>query len=134
MKALLVRVGADQSEGGGFWNGLVDSQTNKFVYVPIPESSLTHPQFDKPYSIITPALEYFNCSLPAHLTEDKMHLDPDFLHLTYGDQGQRAIQISAKLQSNDLLVFYAGLRDIHPRPRLVCALIGLYVIDHIEKQ
>ena len=38
MKGLLVRVGADQSEGGGRWNGLVNSRTGEFVYVPIPET------------------------------------------------------------------------------------------------
>jgi hypothetical protein len=38
MKALLVRVGADQTEGGGCWNGPVNSVMRKFVYVPIPES------------------------------------------------------------------------------------------------
>ena len=60
-----------------------------------------------------------------------MHLDPDFAHLTYGDQGQRAVQISLKVASGDLLVFYAGLADIHRNPRLVYAIIGLYVIDDI---
>jgi hypothetical protein len=133
MKALLVRVGADQSEGGGFWNGLVDSQTREFVYVPIPESRATHPQLEKPYSLVTPALGRFNHSLPLHLAGSGMHLDPDFSHLSYGDQGQRAIQISKKLTENDLLVFYAGLRDVHPQPRLIYAIIGLYVVDRIEK-
>ena len=133
MKGLLVRVGADQSEGGGNWNGLVNSQTGEFVYVPIPETGTIYPQFEKPYSLVTPALERFGSSLPDYLAGDKMHLDPDFSHLSYGDQGQRAAQISAKLGVNDLLVFYAGLRDVHPQPRLVYAIIGLYVVDRIEK-
>jgi Nucleotide modification associated domain 3 len=60
-----------------------------------------------------------------------MHLDPDFSHLTYGDQGQRGVQISSKLQPGDLLVFYAALCHIIPQPRLIYALIGLYVIDKI---
>lgn len=34
MKALLVRIGVDQSYGG--WNAPVDAEGN-FVYVPIPE-------------------------------------------------------------------------------------------------
>ena len=60
-----------------------------------------------------------------------MHLDPDYSHLTYGDQGQRAVQIMGKVGAGDLLVFYAGLRDVHPNPRLVYALIGLFVIDTV---
>jgi hypothetical protein len=60
-----------------------------------------------------------------------MHLDPDFGHLTYGDQGERANQIRTKLCAGDLLVFYAGLRDVRPAPQLVYALIGLYVINEI---
>jgi hypothetical protein len=133
MKGLLVRVGADQSEGGGHWNGLVNSRTGEFVYVPIPETGMIYPQFEKPYSLVTPALERFGFSLPDNLAGNKMHLDPDFSHLSYGDQGQRAAQILAKLGEGDLLVFYAGLRDVHPQPRLVYAIIGLYVVDRIEK-
>jgi hypothetical protein len=60
-----------------------------------------------------------------------MHLDPDFDTLTYGDQGSRADQIQRKLSPGDLLVFYAGLRDVHKNPRLVYAIIGFYVIDAI---
>jgi hypothetical protein len=133
MKGLLVRVGADQSDGGGHWNGLVDSRTGEFVYVPIPETGTIYPQFEKSYSLVTPALERFGFPLPDYLAGNKMHLDPDFSHLSYGDQGQRAAQISRKLGVNDLLVFYAGLRDVHPQPRLVYAIIGLYVVDRIEK-
>ena len=133
MKGLLVRVGADQSEGGGNWNGLVNSQTGEFVYVPIPETGTIQPQLEKTYSLVNPALARFGVSLPQHLATQKMHLDPDFSHLNYGDQGQRAVQIKSKLAENDLIVFYAGLRDIYPRPRLVYAIIGLYVIDRIEK-
>jgi hypothetical protein len=60
-----------------------------------------------------------------------MHLDPDFSYLTYGDQGERAKQIQSKLGEGDLLVFYAGLSDINPAPRLLYAIIGLYVVDTI---
>ena len=60
-----------------------------------------------------------------------MHLDPDFDHLTYGDQGERAKQIRSKLGSGDLLVFYAALADMNSAYRLTYAIIGLYVIDRI---
>ena len=133
MEGLLVRVGADQSEGGGHWNGLVDSRTGEFAYVPIPETGTIFPQFEKPYSLVNLALTRFGVSLPEHLAAGNMHLDPDFSHLSYGDQGQRAAQILAKLGAGDLLVFYAGLRDVHPQPRLIYAIIGFYVVDRIEK-
>jgi hypothetical protein len=60
-----------------------------------------------------------------------MHLDPDFDHLTYGDQGERAKQIRSKLALGDLLVFYAGLQPVSRSAGLVYALIGIYVIDDI---
>jgi hypothetical protein len=60
-----------------------------------------------------------------------MHLDPDFSHLTYGDQGERAKQINTKLGAGDLLVFYAGMRDVKPAAQLVYALIGLFVVEEI---
>src|SRR5439155_17199958 len=34
VRALLVRVGADQSEGGGWWNAPVNSVTREFAYAP----------------------------------------------------------------------------------------------------
>jgi len=132
MRALLVRVGADLSDGGGFWNGPANSATLEFAYVAIPESNRLHPGLQKPYADLAPTLARFGSTLPEHLAGQGMHLDPDFSHLTYGDQGQRSAQISAKLRENDLLVFYAGLRDIIPQPRLIYAIIGLYVIDRIE--
>lgn len=128
-RGLLVRVGADQSAGGGDWNAPTDG--SDFAYVPIPEDSVTHPGMSKPYTLAAPAVARFGWALPAHLGARDMHLDPDFFHLTYGDQGQRAIQISSKLGTDDLLVFYAAFRHVVPQPRLVYALIGLYVIEEI---
>ena len=131
MKALLVRVGADQSEGGGFWNGPVNSKTRTFAYVPIPETKPIRRNLSKPYAQVAESLTEFSQTLPFHLANSHMHLDPDFANLTYGDQGQRAIQIQSKLCGGDLLVFYAGLADTQPSKRLVYALIGLYLIDSI---
>jgi hypothetical protein len=131
MNALLVRVGADQSEGGGYFNGPMDSRTGEFAYVPIPETGDVRPELTKLYSLVTPSLKPFGISLPNTLANGVMHLDPDFANLTYGDQGQRARQVQAKLTRGDLIVFYAGLRDIQPSLRLVYSIIGLYVIDAI---
>lgn len=131
MRGLLVRVGADQSDGGGSWNGPMDSATGRFAYVPIPEEGRIRRGLEKPYRLIEPALKGFGKHLPSHLVGRRMHLDPDFNHMTYGDQGQRAKQITSKVGPGDLLVFYAGLSDIKDSPELVYALIGLFVIAEI---
>ena len=138
MKGLLVRVGADQTEDGGEWNGPVDTTTGKFVYVSIIEDDKKiKRRFAKPYKVLGPALKRLGCSLPEHLDSDNMHLDPDFEYLTYGDHNRRATQIEEKkLGPGDILVFYAGLRDIHlpKKPKnLVYAIIGIYVIQEIVK-
>ena len=131
MRALLVRVGADQTEGGGRWNAPVNSLTWEFAYVPIPETKTIYPGLHKPYSLVAHAANNLGRELPVALRKMNMHLDPDFSHLTYGDQGERAKQISSKLGKGDLIVFYAALADINPAPRLIYAIIGLYVIDRI---
>src|SRR5207247_1553770 len=95
LNGLLVRVGADLSPGGGTWNGPTDSETGDFAYVPIPENSPVHQGLMKPYSSVAPTLQKFGVRLPTHLAERHMHLDPDFAHLTYGDQGERAKQLRA---------------------------------------
>jgi hypothetical protein len=60
-----------------------------------------------------------------------MHLDPDFAQLTYGDQGQRAVQLRRNLQRDDWVVFYSALRDVLAEGRLVYALIGLLCVDQL---
>lgn len=128
MNGLLVRVAVDRSEGGGSWNGPVDGLTGDFAYVPIPEPRGVHPGLEKPYSALTPALERFGVRLPTHLAGRLMHLDPDFNHLTYGDHRQRARQLRSHLGLDDLIVFYAGLKDIRPAAGLVYGIIGLMVV------
>jgi hypothetical protein len=131
MNALLVRVGADLSVGGGLWNGPVDVRTGRFAYVAIPETAPIHSGLEKPYQVLAPTLAKFGVKLPSHLVLRHMHLDPDFGHLTYGDQGERAKQLRANLQSGDLILFYAGLADISGAAQLVYALIGLFVVEEL---
>lgn len=131
MNGLLVRVAADTTEAGGGWNGPVDSNTDEFVYVPIRDSGPFQPGLVTRYDLIVPHLGGRWPCLPNYLNKCAMHLDPDFAHLTYGDGGERAKQIREKLGKGDVLVFYSGLKDVHPSPRLVYAIIGLYVIDEI---
>ena len=131
MNALLVRVGADQSAAGGSWNGLVDSRTGRFAYVPIPEAREVRAGLEKPYRSIEPALDGFGRDLPAHLQGRGLHLDPDFEHLTYGDSREKANQIRAGLGRGDAILFYAGLADVRGASRLVYALVGLLVVEEI---
>ena len=131
MNALLIRVAADLSLGGGSWNGPVDSHSREFAYVAIPENSAVHGGLEKPYSSLSAALAKFRVGLPPHLLSRNMHLDPDFEHLTYGDAGERAKQIRAYLDPGDTVVFYGALRDIHRSPQLVYAIVGIFVVDRL---
>jgi hypothetical protein len=58
-----------------------------------------------------------------------MYLDPDFDHLTYGDQGERAKQLWMNLQCGALVVFYAAFADIGAKKRLIYAIIGLFIVE-----
>lgn len=131
LKGLLVRVGADLSRAGGGWNGPMRSSTRDFVYVPIPESRRMHPGLETPYSLVLPSLEAFGVELHGLLCDKMMHLDPDFEHCTYGDQGQRGRQLFSHLERGDFIAFYASLRDLDAGGRLVYALIGMLTVERI---
>ena len=130
MRALLVRVGADRTDAGGRWNGPIDRATGAFAYVPIPEPEPVRPGMETPFVRWAPAIERLGVRLPERLADRIAHADPDFLRLTYGDRRERGKQIRQKLKGGDLLVFYAGLRDVGDG-RLVYALIGLLAIGSI---
>jgi hypothetical protein len=95
-----------------------------------PEGRQVHAGLEKPYGALAPLISEFGRELPHHLHSRHMHLDPDFDHLTYGDQGERAKQLRANLGLGDLLVFYASLTDIDTK-KLVYAIIGLYVVEDL---
>jgi hypothetical protein len=131
VNALLVRVGADRSAGGGFWNGPVDGESGDFAYVAIPETQPVHSGMERPYRLLTSVLPHFRVELPAHLRLQDMHLDPDFAHLTYGDQGERAKQLRVTLRADDSIVFYAGLADMRGAAELVYAIIGFFIVQDL---
>ena len=112
--------------------------------MPIPENSNVrfHHGCKRSFRDVLPALEQFtdrhkqdlyaDLKFPRGLHDRAMHLDPDFEHLTYGDDGDRRGANIAKLTRGDLLVFYAGLRSIRPRDRkLVYAIVGLFVVEEV---
>lgn len=129
-RGLLVRVGIDSSFGQ--WNAPTCAVTNQFIYVPIPEPRRPRPGMARYYRELRPALKDFGSPLPPHLSRKRMHLDPDFQYLTYGDLGRKGQRI-AQLKPDDLIVFYAGLRDCKQnQSELIYALIGLYVVERIR--
>lgn len=126
MNGFLDRVGIDSTCGN--WNApaLADG---RFVYVPIPESSERQLRegHRRTYDELMPALKASGVSLPAHLSGRAMHLDPDFEHLTYGDQGSKAKRLD-QLQLGDFIAFYGGFRNIQ-NGELVYALFGLLEVQ-----
>ena len=140
MKGLLVRCGIDSEYG--HWNAPYDPVTHEFIYMPIPEHHEFLPGLETIYDEIIPDLKRFADSKHLHIHNDLgfpkillgygMHLDPDFAHLTYGDNGQKLGMEVTKLERGDFLAFYTGLKPVYTvKDRLVYALIGLYIIDEI---
>lgn len=136
-QAILVRVAADQSFGQ--WNGPCNPATGDFVYVPIPQHKPNAEGMAREYlPIICPALEAFSASngvdvrLPENLHGQRMHLDPDFDHLTYGDTEDRGRKLLG-FRENDWVVFYSGLRSVQGSRDLVYGLIGLLVVDSVRR-
>ena len=145
MKALLVRVGIDKSYGK--WNAPIDPRSGRFVYVPIDEQRTTRfrPGYERRYDELVPSLRdycgefgldlYRDLTFPQDLVGCPMHLDPDFECLTYGDYYEprrRGSSIMDRIDKDDLLVFYAGLRNVRDlRGRLIYALIGLFAVQEV---
>jgi hypothetical protein len=140
MKAILIRIGIDHEYGG--WNAPVDPVSKRFVYIPIPEAQKPLNHLVHSYDEMVPALTSFSRelhlddgvtrALPCNLPRGPMHLDPDFEHLTYGDNGASRGAKLKRFNDGDLLVFYAGLRPISDnRKRLMYALVGLFVAEEV---
>ena len=137
MKSILIRVRADHSFGK--WNAPCNPDNNDYVYVPIPQESENQNGLEKYYSdLVVPALSEFSLrnqcevNLPDHLLDQRMHLDPDFNHLSYGDTNNRGKRL-LDFGENDVVIFYSGMRSIHNAPYLVYALIGMYVVDSVVR-
>lgn len=140
MKAILVRIGVDHAYGA--WNAPVDTRTGRFVFVPIPDGGTkeytpgnvrTYDEIAFPLSEFAASCDARNLRIPEPLGKRNMHLDPDFDHLTYGDNGARRAVKIAMLEPDDLLVFYAGLRSVVGSKQLVYALVGLFVVDEVVR-
>ncbi len=152
MRAILIRVGADGTPDGGEWNAPVHRESGRFVYMPIIEDTVAfHPGCERRFDeAIDPLMQF----LSDHLAPDiylcgkrkrswkrdaaskrgqPMHLDPDYQHLTYGDNGAKRGSELRDFKPNDLIVFYSGLKAIPTAHDLVYALVGVYVVDEVVK-
>jgi hypothetical protein len=128
-KALLLRVDIDRGTGGALAPIFRDGT---FEYVPIPEAVPTR------CSITYATLPGRHASplatvLPARLAGRHPHIDPDFKSATYGDAAPRKRQQLLRLNSGDLLVFYAGLATwpSEDMPRLFA--IGFLYVKQVHQ-
>lgn len=100
MRGLLVRVGIDQTPEYGGWNAPLNTQTWRFMSVPIRDSTYNDSGYIEngeriygkevvaelaTFSAECNCINHSSFQLPARLHDEPMHLDPDFLQLTYGD-------------------------------------------------
>lgn len=144
MRAVLIRVGADGTSDGGEWNAPVHRPSGRFVYIPIIEDTVAfHPGTERRFDEVDKPLFQFLSEHREPLTHwrrrmdaklgQPMHLDPDYEHLTYGDNGARRGSVFHGFGPGDLIVFYSGLRAVPREDDLVYAMVGVYVIDEIVK-
>ena len=125
MKVVLLRVGIDTGAGGIHGPLFADGT---FEYIPIPDSS---GRDERTYGntigrMGRPLIDYFPGARRPRMSEQPMHVDPEFDTFTYGDPGP-AKRGLARLEPGDLLVFYAGLEGWdHPSPP------ALYIIGYFE--
>ncbi|MCC7408417.1 MAG: hypothetical protein IT442_10115 [Phycisphaeraceae bacterium] len=142
MRAILIRVGADGTVGGGQWRAPVDPESGRFVYIPIPESDVEfHPGCERRFNEVADPLLGFLAehNVPAAYWRQRvdekrgqpMHLDPDYEHLTYGDKGDRRGKALQEFERDDVVVFYSALRPTDATKELVYAVVGVYVVDEI---
>lgn len=142
MMAILIRVGADGTEGGGNWLAPVDPDSGRFVYVPIPEYTVEfHPGCERRFDEVADPLMAFlseHRAPPAYwrsrLARKRgrpMHLDPDYEHLTYGDLGDVRGRDLRRFTADDLIVFYSAFKSIRGDDELVYAVVGVYVVDEV---
>jgi hypothetical protein len=137
MKGVLLRVGYDTTPKGGSWNAPVDIRSFDYVYVPIAghEDRYEHLGSCPTYGSVSSALARLGVALPPHLAPDtKVHLDPDFGSLTFGEPYRdKSGKLSSRgqtlnqLDPGDFIAFFAGFRPVRSTRSspLVYCLFGL---------
>jgi hypothetical protein len=126
---VLLRVGIDTAEGGISGPLFADGG---FEFVPIPDArGIDERTYGNTYGRHERLLvEYFPASKRRLRWTEPMHVDPEFETFTYGDP-TRPKQGLRKLQTGDLLAFYAGLqRWPSDGTRAALYLVGYFEIVH----
>ena len=125
MKGVLLRVGCDSTAKGGNWNAPVNLRSLEYVYVPIAGNEERYQHLGLPdiWHLFLGARAP-GVALPPHLAPStKVHLDPDFTSLTFGEPYRdKTGKLSSRgrtldqLDADDFIAFFAGFRAVgHPR-------------------
>lgn len=127
LKALLLRVGIDKGYGGCLAPIFEDGT---FEYIPIPERSATLEKMT--YEHLTgrykkTLLEY----LPKRLYNSVPHFDPEFKTFTYGDPARNKSRQLARLEKDDLLIFYSGLEHQNKVESARLYIIGYFLTKEV---
>ncbi|HML05739.1 MAG TPA: hypothetical protein VK426_08205 [Methanobacterium sp.] len=128
MKAILLRVGIDKGTDGCLAPIFKDLT---FEYIPLSETDTGTKEKKNYNDVIGRNGKSLASYLPEKVKTRKMHFDPEFETFTYGDKGSKAKWLK-KLNSHDLLVFYAGLtpydNNINPEALYI---IGYFTVKEV---
>jgi hypothetical protein len=129
VQAKLIRVGLDKGTGGALAPILDD---RRFEYIPIPEGG-DYPTVEmRTYEDIEGAIgDTLEEHAPGDFVDKHPHLDPEFESCTYGDCTSKRNSLN-RLETDDLLIFYAGLQphDYPDHPRLY--VIGYLTVSDVH--
>lgn len=125
MKAMLLRVGIDTGSGGTLGPIFED---DSFEYIPIPEDWEDKRNYGNEIGKQGRPLSTY---VPKKLKTRGMHLDPEFKTYTYGDPTNKRSSL-LKLQKDDLLVFYAGLKPYDKKNgEAALYIIGYFTVKEV---
>lgn len=124
MQILLLRVGIDLGSGGTLGPIFPD---DSFEYIPIPESKPS-PRSVRYSDIIARSEGTLDRFVPPRYCGTAAHYDPEFETFTYGDPTKYKRSQLLRLRKDDMLVFYAGLRQPGQSNGSVLYLIGFFTV------
>jgi len=126
-KAMLLRVGIDKSSDGVLGPIFSDGS---FEYIPLSEKDDKTIE-KRTYTDLIGFKGKLSKYLPDNVAIRRVHMDPEFINFTYGDEGRKAIYLR-KLNHDDILVFYAGLKpfEVEKYPEALY-IIGYFTIKDI---
>ncbi len=144
MKGILLRVGADQTAAGGRYNAPIDPQSWRYAYVPIAAGEDQHEHIVPcpTFALFAERVADLGDALPSHLEGAKVHLDPDFDSLTYGEpylssNGRRASRgrLIESLREGDFIAFFAAFRPTAPgyEQALAYCLFAIFFVQRVSQ-